>query len=307
MKKASFDIPAFSKNQNKTQTNLLIEQLKKNEHIIEFLKRNNCSLDLVEKYPIKFNKWLEVVMKCENCSGLHQCSQPVHGQFTDLEWNGLLTPILRTCRYQAKINKETSHVQNYYICDMPKSFYTLKIEDIQIRGESKDYFDALLKIVEWLKNPKDKGFYLVGRVGVGKTYIAACAANYFARKGKTVAFIQVPEWISRMKNTFDSTDTFSKEIAKIKRADFVVFDDIGAESVTPWVRDELLFPILNKRMEDKKMTWFTSNEDFTSLENHFRNTKQNDQEEMKAVRILERIRALSTEFEVPGKNRRNPV
>ncbi|MEG0563253.1 ATP-binding protein [Anaerorhabdus sp.] len=305
MKKAQFDIPAFTKNQNKTQTVLLVEQLKKDEHILNFIKRNNCSIDLVEKYPIKFNKWLDVKMKCENCPSLNSCVQPVKGQFQDLEWNGLLTPVIRTCRYQVTQNKEVAHMVNYLVCDMPKHFYNLKIEDIQIRGESKDYFDALLKVVDWLKNPKERGLYLYGSVGVGKTYIAACAANYFARKGKKVAFIQVPDWISRMKNCFDADDTFTKEISKVKRADFVVFDDIGAESVTPWVRDELLFPILNKRMEEKKMTWFTSNEDFVSLENHFRNTKQNDQEEMKAVRILERVKALSNEFQIPGKNRRN--
>lgn len=303
MKRVQFDIPQFSK-QPEPQTAALVEQLKQNEHILSLLKENNCSLELVEKYPIKFNKWLEVKMKCETCKGLAHCSQPIQGQWVDLEWNGLLTPVLKACRYQAKQNKETGHMKNYVVNDLAASFHSVKIEDIQIRGESKEYFDALLKIVEWLKNPKEQGFYLYGSVGVGKTYIAACASNFFARKGKSVAFVNVPEWISRMKGLFNDMDAMNKEIGKIKRADFVVLDDIGAESVTPWVRDELLFPILNKRMEEKRMTWFTSNEDFKSLENHFRNTKQNDQEEMKAVRILERVRTLSKEFLIPGKNRR---
>ncbi len=304
MKQVQFEIPQFSKH-NELQTNPLIQQLKKNDQILNFLRENKCSVELVEKYPIKFNKWLEVKMTCEECHGLNSCAQPVRGQWLDLEWNGLLTPVLRPCRYQLKENKERAHMKSYVVCDLAENFHTIKVEDIQIRGESKEYFDALLKVVEWLKNPKEQGLYLYGGVGVGKTYIAACASNFFARKAKSVAFVNVPEWISRMKGSFDDMDAMNKEIGKIKRADFVVFDDIGAESVTPWVRDDLLFPILNKRMEEKKITWFTSNEDFKSLENHFRNTKQNEQEEMKAVRILERIRTLSKEFLIPGKNRRN--
>ncbi|SJZ86075.1 ATP-binding protein [Anaerorhabdus furcosa] len=307
MKKAQFDIPAFTKNQNKPQTTLLIEQLKKNEHVLEFLKKNNCSIELVEKYPIKFNKWLEVIMKCENCKGLSTCGQPVRGQFTDLEWNGLLTPILRTCKYKLDSDKETNHIKNYIVNDLPRSFYPIKIEAIQITEDNKTYYNALLNVAAWIRNPKEKGYYIYGGVGIGKSYLAACVSNYFARRNMKVAFINVPDWISRMKNSFDDPAAMSNELSKIKRADFVVFDDIGAESVTPWVRDELLFPILNKRMEDKKMTWFTSNEDFASLENHFKNTKQNDQEEMKAVRIMERIRTLSQEFKLPGKNRRNTV
>lgn len=302
MKKVEFEIPSFSKQSN--QLGPLIEQLKKNEHVLLFLKENNCPITLVEQFPVKFNKWLEEKMKCENCTGLSACTQKVTGQWMDLEWNGLLLPVITTCKYKKKVLKDSAHIKNYVVCDLPISYHLLKIEDIQIRGESKEYFDALLKIVDWLKNPKEKGLYLYGSVGVGKTYIAACASNYFARKGKKVAFINVPEWISKMKSSFDSPDFTNSEISKIKRADFVVFDDLGAESVTPWVRDELLLPILNKRMDDKKMTWFTSNEDFVSLENHFRNTKQNDQEEMKAVRIMERMKTLSIPFEIRGKNRR---
>ena len=79
----------------------------------------------------------------------------------------------------------------------------------------------------------------------------------------------------------------------MKRADFAVFDDIGAESVTSWLRDEVLLPIFNERMDRQKLTWFTSNENFSSLENHYMYNQKSDKEELKAVRIMERIKSLS--------------
>ncbi len=91
----------------------------------------------------------------------------------------------------------------------------------------------------------------------------------------------------------------------MKRADFAVFDDIGAESVTSWLRDEVLLPIFNERMDRQKLTWFTSNENFSSLENHYMYNQKSDKEELKAVRIMERIKALSKEMKITGKNRRN--
>ena len=85
-----------------------------------------------------------------------------------------------------------------------------------------------------------------------------------------------------------------------------MFDDIGAESVTSWLRDEILLPVFNQRMEQRRTTWFTSNESFVSLENHYMYNQKSEKEELKAVRIMERIKTLSKELKITGKNRRNP-
>ena len=70
------------------------------------------------------------------------------------------------------------------------------------------------------------------------------------------------------------------------------------------MRDELIFPVLNQRMEEKKKTWFTSNEDFISLHDHYRFSAKLGEEEMKAVRIMERIQNLAQMLELKGENRR---
>ena len=78
---------------------------------------------------------------------------------------------------------------------------------------------------------------------------------------------------------------------------------IGAESATAWSRDEILCPILQYRMDEKLPTFFTSNLDLISLENHYAITSKGD-EIIKAGRIISRINQLSEYKEMISKNLR---
>jgi hypothetical protein len=85
-----------------------------------------------------------------------------------------------------------------------------------------------------------------------------------------------------------------------------MLDDIGAEYATSWIRDDVLGVILQYRMQNELPTLFSSNFDMKRLENeHFRFNQHNDDEQLKAKRIMERVRFLADEIEVTGKNRRN--
>ncbi len=93
-------------------------------------------------------------------------------------------------------------------------------------------------------------------------------------------------------------------LRKMKRADFLVLDDIGAETVTNWVRDDILLPVLDYRMENRKSTIFTSNSDFADLRERLMYNQRGQKDEMKADRIMERIRTLCVEIKVEGTSRR---
>ena len=90
---------------------------------------------------------------------------------------------------------------------------------------------------------------------------------------------------------------------KIKKCDLLLLDDIGAETTTPWNRDEILGTILQYRMDNKKATFFTSNLNIKELENHFI-TSNKDEEVIKARRIMERVKYLTDELELIGENKR---
>jgi len=80
-------------------------------------------------------------------------------------------------------------------------------------------------------------------------------------------------------------------------------DDLGAENVTPWARDEILGTILQYRMDNNLTTFFTSNLTIEELEEHL-SGKKGELDKVKARRIIERIKQLTTDLELISVNRR---
>ena len=70
------------------------------------------------------------------------------------------------------------------------------------------------------------------------------------------------------------------------------------------IEDEVLGPILQYRMEEDLPTFFTSNLTIDELESSLALTS-NGVEKIKAKRITERIKQLTTSLELISKNRRN--
>jgi primosomal protein DnaI len=91
---------------------------------------------------------------------------------------------------------------------------------------------------------------------------------------------------------------------ELKTADLLLLDDIGAESVTAWSRDEVLQTILQYRMDEELPTFFTSNLTIDELERHLSETKDNI-DKVKARRIIERIKQLTDDIEIISDNRRH--
>jgi len=85
-----------------------------------------------------------------------------------------------------------------------------------------------------------------------------------------------------------------------------MLDDIGADSMSSWIRDDVLGVILQYRMQEELPTFFTSNFNMEQLESeHLTTSQRGETEPLKAKRLMERIRLLSEEVSMSGENRRN--
>ena len=87
-------------------------------------------------------------------------------------------------------------------------------------------------------------------------------------------------------------------------SDVLLIDDIGAENNSAWARDEVLGTILQYRMDNDLTTFFTSNFTIEELENVLSETSKGT-DEIKARRIIERIKYLTIEEKLISKNKRN--
>lgn len=289
----------------KKQRRQMFETLLTQPEITAFKEKYNISDADIEPYAQRYQRWLVNIRLCNGCEGLHMCRQNDRGLILDMVVdNGILMQEVRKCDYLTAEEQQRAHLKKFIISDMPDHWAQLSLASLDLDNESDEYLLTVTQMASWVRSPLEKGYYVYGLPGVGKTYLVACVANMMAKNGKTVAFVHVPTLMQRLKSYLDNRDEFENVIGKMKSADIAIFDDIGAESVTSWVRDELLLPILNDRAERKKTTWFTSNEDLKSLKNHYMYNQKGEKEEMKAIRILERIEALAVPMHLRGNNRR---
>ena len=149
----------------------------------------------------------------------------------------------------------------------------------------------------------DKGLYLYGDFGVGKSYMMAALAHDLSEKRQASStLIHFPSFVLDVKNAIG--DGLVKEkVDEVKTAQILMLDDIGAEQMSSWVRDEILQVILQYRMQEHLPTFFTSNFNFADLERHYASSRKGD-ETWQAKRVMERIRFLAEEVRLEGVNRR---
>ncbi|MDN6030077.1 MAG: primosomal protein DnaI [Lactococcus plantarum] len=182
---------------------------------------------------------------------------------------------------------------------MPKDVINISWDDVLLDDANR--IKAYQAVASFISDyPNQKGVYLYGQFGVGKSYMMAAMANELAEKGISTTLIHYPSFISESSG-FDELKTKANEVKKV---DVLVLDDIGAESNNDWIRDNILQVILQYRMQENLATFFTSNLTMVELEQHLAMTKKGD-ETWPAKRVMERVHKLSDEYLLAGENRRN--
>lgn len=165
----------------------------------------------------------------------------------------------------------------------------------------KKSIDSAISIVS---GDEPKGLYIHGQFGVGKSFILGCIANELKDKSVSTMMIYMPELLTDLKSGFKDGSTEEKLLA-IKTAEVLMLDDLGAEDITVWSRDEVLTPILQSRMSRGLPTFISSNYSVNDLIELYSHTKNGAEDKIKSSRMVERIRTLTDEVELTGINYRH--
>lgn len=191
--------------------------------------------------------------------------------------------------------------------DMPKDIQTASLQEFEKTPDRYDVSVAALDFIsEYLEDPKSfhKGLYLVGNFGVGKTYLLGAIAHQLAIEGYQTTLVHFPTFAVEMKQAIGK-DNVGEKLDNVKKAPILMIDDIGADAMSSWIRDDIFGVILQYRMQEQLPTFFSSNFSMDDLETHLTVSQRGDQEPLKAKRIMERIRYLTKEIWMRGPNRRN--
>lgn len=282
--------------------NKLIKQLLNDNRVIQFLKDNSCPPSVVEQSPGKFAQWINELERMDSLETTDLLNDPDKGYFTDLTIDdGLLLEVMRIHPKLAAIQKNRQFTKNYLISDLPETLKFISYDNIKLSDTSTTKYLSAVKTLSMF-NPADneKGFYLFGKPGVGKTFLMACLSNDLARKGHRVAFVNVPALMGQIKRLFDQNQAQRNLIKTLYTVPFLFLDDIGAELITGYNRDEILLPILNERIESKKTTFFTSNYDIDGLFEQYAVDIYGKRDEIRSERLLSRIKGMVDILPITG-------
>lgn len=267
----------------------LIEELLANKRISDVV--NNLSLSkeqLHEALPIMID------MSEEEEDGKRE-------YFTSIGINSL--GHIQRIKVYSKLGEETAYLENIVSNDITR----INFEDDKKFMKTSERISIVNHFGKILEGKEEKGLFVYGPMGVGKTFMFKRFAKKFAQQGKRVGFLNITDLQSKYMNTFSSeesnkaTHNFKETYKKV---DVLFIDDIGAETIYSWFREGFLFDVLNERMENKLLTFFTSNYPIKELIKIEAKTEKKYKDDVKSARLIERIRALTKEFKLDGKNKR---
>lgn len=274
-----------------------IDEILSYPEVRQLLNQHHLNRSFVENNWIDFLNYIEDLKHCRNCQGIEKCRKNFIGYQRQLIIeDGQPVSSFIVCPNGKKVEEER-RVMSRIDANIPKDIFLTSFQDL-ILDNGGNLVLLIKRLLEDLKQEPDKGVYLYGDMGIGKTYVMAAFCHMLALQDKECAFISVSQLLQDLKSFFNSSEDNGLE--DLKEVDCLVLDDLGAETLSVWGRDEVLFNLLNDRMLRKKPTYFTSVYSLNELENHYKTNTSKD-EAIKVKRLLERIKALSEEFELVGK------
>lgn len=278
-----------------------------NPDIKAFLREHKDELtaDIVERSLIKLFEYSKLSKECNKCPSLEGCINLMKGYHPKLVIErGMIDIKYDKCprkEMHDEKRKNENLINSLYV---PKDILNATFDSLHEDVYRADAVDkAATFLMDYQDGKSQKGIYFYGQFGVGKSYLLGAIANALAKKKISSMIVYVPELFREMKSAIGDS-TLNEKMDVIKRAPVLMFDDIGAETMSSWTRDEVLGPILQFRMLENLPTFFTSNFDFKELEHHLSYSQRGEEEKMKARRIMERIKYLTESVLVEGPNRR---
>ena len=286
---------------NDVAYNNFINKMLQDNDIKQFINDNQITNEELEKYIEIFMAYYNKKGLCENCQGLENCKQTRKGLEPLLDKEGMYIDLdYVPCQYQASYDE--AHSTNEYLHLYGTSFSEYG-NDLFVNNNRRTVLKEVKRFLEsYDQNPKQKGLYVYGECGQGKSYIVAYLALELANKGIDVAFVYYPDLVRKIKMMV-LTGGINELVNELKKVPVLILDDFGGESNTNFIRDEVLLPILQYRMVNKKLLFITSNLDQKAILDHLSESSK-EIDAQKAVRVYERIKTLVDFVELKDQNYR---
>ncbi|WP_146807944.1 MULTISPECIES: primosomal protein DnaI [Aneurinibacillus] len=261
-------------------------------HIVRSLSRVKQTIDEAEH--------------CRHCPGLDACPNLLKGHQAMMDWTGMSIEVRHApCRLYQLDQQQKERAKLIRTHHIPREILNASFAELEADNERIDAIEAILEFCQNVVPGQagTKGLYFYGPFGVGKSYLMGAAAKKLAERSIASLMVYTPDFFREIKDALGD-NTVQEKIAVLKEVPVLILDDIGAETLSPWARDEVLGAILQYRVSENLPVLYTSNYTYDQLEEHLAYSQKAGNEQLKAMRIMERIRYYTRAYKLNGINRR---
>ena len=288
---------SFKKNKENS-----INDLMKDNNIIKVLQKFNLTRRDIEENWIEFLDYKEDLDSCIGCKSLQSCPKISKGMVRCFNYyNGEISLSLQPCHFGQSYYADQKILSDILLKNISDKILLTKPSDLTIIKDPESNGKAVVKILsDYIKNPENKGIYLYGQGGCGKSTLMGFLIRCLVTKGYKCGFIHFPTFLMDIKASFGN-EGINNSIELMKNLDYLVIDDVGGENVTPWSRDEILSAVIAYRLQNQKATFFTSEYSLERLKKIY-SLKTGDKENVE--RLISRMKAISKPVELKGRDLR---
>ena len=239
-------------NYNENILNDKYNELKNNPDFITLINKFKISETEIKNNLSSLEDTLNELHNCKKCPGLSECKNKIKGYVYYPENKESFL-----CFGYAKCKKLKEYENILNEKDENNELKNARMKDIDVSDKNR------IELIKFLKKFYDeyniksspKGLYLHGSFGSGKTFLLACLLNELEiKKHIFYEIVYYPELLRTLKEDLSLVES---KVSYYSNVEILVLDDIGAENVTNWGRDEILGTILQERMNKHKTTFFT--------------------------------------------------
>lgn len=281
------------------QIEQLIQKALEDSYFRALCEKNNITRELIDKHNLSICSYIIKKEKCNNCRSIRECKQEILGYQPILD--DYLEIGFEPCKFMQNAYTVVSRMLNL-------KMLACSIEDIKDNDliQNEERTEVLKRMIDIYRKTKEgnyqKGLFISGPYGCGKSYICSYFARLYATLGKKVVFAYYPDLVRNMKQSI-TNGGLEETVETLKSAEVLFLDDFGGEVNSPYIRDEVLGSVLQERMVCKKLTFMTSNLEEEMIVPHLAESGQGI-DNLKASRIDERIHALMDFITLKDKNYR---
>jgi DNA replication protein DnaC len=254
---------------------------------------------LFQIFNYRYNRRLPTVVTSNQ--SLEEIDLRIRSRMEDFEIATIVTILAHDFRGGAALQEQSDLSTLALMQDMTFDSFELREDDLP--ADERDNLRHAFELCRRYADEPDGWLVLTGGYGCGKTHLAAAISNARVAMGQSAVFVVVPDLLDHLRATFspNSQVRFDKRFEGVRRAPFLVLDDLGTESASPWAQEKL-FQLFNYRYNARLPTVVTSTQSIAEVDPRLR-TRMLDLRRCTNLAIIARSYRGATLRQAAGRGR----